>query len=158
MRSRLRSPTLVAAFPPVPNTVTGLGPPVVDAVPASLRVAGDDLLVSFLTGFPFGAQAASYSRITRSSGAVTRVASGLRTAVDVLPASSSGDLSYVLEYSENFLAGAPGRLLFVDTVRGVTTPLASLVTPTNMAFDTQTGDLFVTELSNNRIVRVQLSR
>jgi hypothetical protein len=154
----LGSPVVVATFPSVPNTVSGLGPPVVDAVPASVRVAGDDLLVSFLTGFPFGARAASYSRVTRSTGAVTRVASGLQTAVDVLPASPSGDLSYVLEFSENFLAGAPGRLLFVDAARGATAVLTSLVTPTHMAFDTRTGDLFVTELSNNRIVRVQLPR
>ena len=60
--------------------------------------------------------------VSYSSGAVTRVASGLQTAVDVLPASASGAQSYVLEYSENFLAGAPGRLIFVDAAREVTTP------------------------------------
>jgi hypothetical protein len=153
----LGAPAVVAVFPPVPNTVAGLGPPMVDAVPASIRVAGDDLLVSFLTGFPFGARAASYSRVSRTTGAVTRVAAGLQTAVDVLPASSSGDLAFVLEFSENFLAGAPGRLLFVDAARATSVIVTPLVTPTHMAFDTRTGDLFVTELSNNRIVRVRLT-
>lgn len=151
------SPSIFASFPPVPNTAAPMGPPVVDAVPAAIRVVGDDFLVSFLTGFPFGRGAASVWRVTRSTGAIERVAGGLQTAIDVLPIDGTGVLSYVLEYSTNFLAGGPGRLLRVDGQRGTTLVLAEgLVTPTNMALDPRSGDMFVTEFSRGRILRVLL--
>ncbi len=102
------SPTALTTFPPVVNTVPALGPPVVDPVPASIREAGSNFVVSFLTGFPFGAGAASIWRVNRTTGATERIAGGLQTAVDVLPINADGSLSYVLEYSTNFLAGAPG--------------------------------------------------
>jgi hypothetical protein len=150
------SPSIFASFPPVSN-IAPIGPPVTDAVPATIRVVGDDFLVSFLTGFPFGRGAASVSRVVRSSGAIERVATGLQTAVDVLPIDGTGALSYVLEYSADFLAGGPGRLLRVDGQRGTTLVLAEgLVTPTNMALDPRSGDVFVTEFSRGRILRVLL--
>jgi hypothetical protein len=149
------SPTIVASFPSVPNTNPALGPPVVDAVPASIREAGGDFVVSFLTGFPFGAGAASIWRVNRTTGAVARIAGGLQTAVDVLPINADATLSYVIEYSTNFLAGAPGRLLQVDATRGTTLVLATgLLRPTNMAKDLRSGDLYVTEYGGGRVVRV----
>lgn len=151
------TPDILAQFPPVPNPALPVGPPVVDAVPASIRVVGDDFLVSFLTGFPFGAGAASVSRVARASGAIERVASGLQTAIDVWPLDGTGARSYVLEHSGNFQAGAPGRLLLVDGARGTTLVLAQgLITPTGMALDPRSGDMFVTEFSRGRIVRVLL--
>lgn len=155
-----RGSTGVAAFfPPVANTNPALGPPVVDSVPASIREAGGNFIVSFLTGFPFGAGAASLWRVNRSTGAIDRLASGLQTAVDVLPLTDDASQCYVIEYSTNFLAGATGRLLLVDTQRGTTLPLATgLVTPTHMARDLRTGDLYVTENSRGRIVRVLVPR
>ena len=151
----LGAPVAVASFPSVANTNPALGPPVVDAVPAGFRLAGDSFIVSFLTGFPFAPGAASISRVDRRSGAVTRIAGGLQTAIDVLPANADASLSYVLEYSTNFLAGAPGRLLQVDATRGTSLVIATgLVTPTSIARDLQTGQYFVTENSRGRIVRV----
>ena len=149
------SPTALITFPLVANTNPALGPPVIDPVPASIREAGSNFVVSFLTGFPFGAGAASIWRVNRATGAAERIAGGLQTAVDVLPINADGSLSYVLEYSTNFLAGAPGRLLQVDAARGTTLEIApGLVTPTSMARDLFSGQFFVTENSRNRIVRV----
>ncbi len=152
------SPALLASFAPVPNT-TNIGPPVSEAVPAGLRVAGDDFVVSLLTGFPFGPGAASVWRVNRHTGATERIIGGLQTAIDVLPLDSSGTSAFVLEYSSNFLAGATGRMLQVDGVRGTSLVMAApLRTPTSMARDTRTGDVFVAEFSANRIVRVLIPR
>lgn len=67
----------------------------------------------------------------------------------------ASDQAYVLEYSTNFLAGAAGRLLRVDGVRGTSLVIADgLRSPTSLATDTRTGDLFVTEFFANRVMRV----
>ena len=119
----------------------------VDAVPASIREVGNDYLVSLLTGFPFGPGAASLWRVNRVTGATERIVSGLQTAVDVLPVAGTSDQYYVLEYSRAFLTNGPGRLIRVDGTRGTSLVLADpLQNATSMAFDTRTGDLFVTEL------------
>ncbi len=152
--------TRLVSFANVPNTLfPTLGPPTAEAVPASLRVAGDDFVVSLLTGFPFGPGAASLLRISRSTGAVTPIIGGLQTAVDVLPVSGTTDRFYVIEYSAAFLVGGPGRVLLVDAARGTSLVIASgLRTPTHLASDTRTGDLFVTENAGGRILRVLVPR
>ena len=155
-----RPVTAMATFPNVPNPLfPNAGGPTSEAVPASVRVAGDDFVVSLLTGFPFGAGAASVLRVSRATGAVTTMASGLQTAVDVLPLGGTTDQFYVVEYSGNFLAGGPGRVLRVDGARGTKLVMAdNLRTPTNLAVDTRTGDLFVTENSGGRILRILVPR
>ena len=72
------------------------------------------MLVSFLTGFPFGPGAVRVARVDRHTGETTTVIPGLQTALDVLPVTRGRGLFYVLEYSSNFLAGALGRLLLVE--------------------------------------------
>ncbi len=152
--------TRMATIANVPNTLfPGTGGPTSEAVPASLRVAGDDFVLSLLTGFPFGPGAASVLRITRATGVVTPVASGLQTAVDVLPITGTTDQFYVVEYSAAFLAGGPGRVLRVDGARGTRLVMAdNLRTPTHLAVDTRTGDLFVTENAAGRILRILVPR
>jgi len=155
----LGAPATLVNFAPVPNTLPALGPPVSEAVPASIREVGNDYLVSLLTGFPFGPGATSVWRVNRFTGATDRVLTGLQTAIDVLPITATGDQSYVLEYSRAFLTNGAGRLLRVDGVRGTSLVLADpLQNPTSMAFDTRTGDLFVIERRANRIVRVLVPR
>lgn len=155
-----RPAAILASFPNVPNPLfPNLGPPTVEAVPAGIRVSGDDFVVSQLTGFPFGPGAASLQRISRSSGAVTTIASGLQTAVDLLPVPITSDRYYVIEYSNSFLTGGPGRVLLVDATRGTRLVLADgLRTPTHLALDTRTGDLFVTENTGGRILRILVPR
>jgi hypothetical protein len=151
----LGAPGTLVNFAPVPNTTPALGAPVSEAVPASIREVGNDYLVSLLTGFPFGPGAASVWRVNLFTGATDRVLSGLQTAIDVLPLTATGDQSYVLEYSRAFTTNGAGRLLRVDGVRGTSLVLADpLQSPTSMAVDTRTGDLFVIERRANRIVRV----
>jgi len=155
----LGPPATLVNFPPVPSTLPALGPPVSEAVPASIREVGNDYLVSLLTGFPFGPGAASVLKVNRFTGATERVLTGLQTAIDVLPLTATGDQSYVLEYSRAFLTNGAGRLLRVDGVRGTSLVLADpLQNPTSMAFDTRTGDIFVIERAANRIVRVLVPR
>ena len=155
----LGAPTALTNFAPVPNTTPAVGPPVSEAVPAGIREVGNDYVVSLLTGFPFGAGAASVWRVNRFTGATERILSGLQTAVDVLPAAGSSDQYYVLEYSRAFLANGPGRLIRVDATRGTSLVLADpLQNATSIALDTRTGDLFVSELRANRIVKVLVPR
>lgn len=147
----LGAPVALVNFAPVP----GVGPPVSEAVPASIREVGNDYFVSLLTGFPFGPGAASAWRINRISGAPERILTGLQTAVDVLPIIGTSDQFYVLEYSRAFVANEPGRLIRVDGTRRTSLVLADpLQNATSIAVDTRTGDLFVTEMRANRIVRV----
>ncbi|MEP7118519.1 MAG: ScyD/ScyE family protein [Acidobacteriota bacterium] len=148
--------TRTANFANVPNPLfPALGGPTAEAVPAGIRVSGDDYVVSLLTGFPFGPGAASLFRVARATGAITAIASGLQTAVDVLPLSGTTDQFYVVEYSASFLTGGPGRVLLVDATRGTRLVLADgLKTPTHLAPDTRTGDLFVTENTGGRILRI----
>ena len=151
----LGAPVAFTNFAPVVNTVPGVGPPVTDAVPASIREVGNDFFVSLLTGFPFGPGAASVWKISRLTGATERILSGLQTAVDVLPVAGTSDQFYVLEYSRAFLANGPGRIIRADSTRGTSLVIADpLQNATSMAVDTRTGDLFVTELAANRIVKV----
>lgn len=150
--------SILARFPPVPSAVQP-GPPVVDAVPATLRAWRDDLLVSYLTGFPFGAGAAHVGRVDRHTGAHEAVVTGLQTAVDVLPVNRGRGRFYVLEHSANFLAGAPGRLLRIDQEGNSPTVLATgLRAPVNMDIDPLTGDILVLEHAANRLVLVQIPR
>ncbi len=149
-----RTQTLVT-FPQVPNPLfPGLGPPFIDAVPTSVRLHGDNLLVTFLTGFPFPANQARVQIVDRRTGANQPFITGLTSAIDVLPV---GNQFFVLEFSTNQLARAPGRLRRFDSPAGPSVVIAdNLITPTNMAYDLETGDIFVTEFGPGRIVRVDL--
>lgn len=148
------TPAVVTTFPPVTNTVPGNGPPMVDAVPASVRTWRDDLIVSFLTGFPFGPGAARVARVDRRTGETTTLIPGLQTALDVLPVSRGRGQFYVVEYSGNFLAGAPGRLLLVEDPDRAPLEIASgLLRPTSIS-ENRRGDLFITEIGAGRIVRI----
>ena len=149
---------IVAAFPVVPSSVQP-GPPVAEAVPSTIRAWGDDLLVSYLTGFPFGPGAAQVRRVNRHTGASEPAVTGLQTAVDVLPVTRGRGRFYVLEYSSNFLAGAPGRLLRIEEGGGTPTVLASgLRTPVSMEPDPLTGDLLVLDHDGGRLLLVQIPR
>ncbi len=146
---------VLTTFPPAANTLPAMGPPMVDAVPTSIRAWRDDLLVAFLTGFPFGPGAARVATVNRHTGETTTVLSGLQTVLDALPVTRGRGLFYVLEYSTNFLAGAPGRLLLVeDPTRAPLVIATGLMRPTSLSQDPRTGDLYVTEIGAGRIVRI----
>ncbi|HTV00231.1 MAG TPA: ScyD/ScyE family protein, partial [Luteitalea sp.] len=153
-----RTATVLASFPPVANN-TGMGAPMVDPVPTSVRAWRDDLLVGFLTGFPFGTGASRVARIDRRTGEVSTLIPQLTTVLDVLPVTRGRGAFYVLEYSTNFLAGAPGRLLLVEDPARAPLPLVdTLQRPTSLSQDARTGDLYVTEIGNGRVVRIVAPR
>lgn len=140
-------------YPPRANPTV---PPFIDPVPDSVRLFGNSLLVTFLTGFPFPAGAADVRRIDLESGADTQFIGGLSSAIDVLPVSSGFCSSiYTLEFSTNMLMGAPGRLQRFDSPGGTPTVISNnLITPTSMARNASNGDLLVTEISQGRITRI----
>jgi len=144
-------------YPARPNPLAPMGPPFIDAVPDSLRLFGNKLLVTFLTGFPFPAGLADVRQYDLGSGEESRVIGGLRSAIDVLPVDQGGFCSsfYTLEFSSNMLAGAPGRLQRYDTPTGTPTVISStLISPTSMARHPASGDILVTEIFPGRITRI----
>jgi hypothetical protein len=148
----------VATFPRLPN-IGAIGPPVIDPVPTSVRMYGNQLLVSFLTGFPF---TPGYSRVLElnpSTGATTPFIFGLSSAVDVAwrPRPGGPAQFFVLEFSQNQLAQppTPGRLLRYDSP-SPTVMANTLVTPVSMVIDDETNVVFVLELATGRILELAM--
>lgn len=142
-------------FAPVPNPLP-FGPPFSEAVPDSVRLYGGRLLVTQLTGFPFAEDVSSIKEVSLLDGSQTTLISDLTSTMDVLPVPVSGlyRAFYVLEFSANMLGpSVPGSLkLFVNDESVVL--LSNLVSPTSMARDGDSGDLFITEIFPGRIIRV----
>ena len=147
----------IARFPPLPNP-TGVGPPVVDAVPTSVRVYGDQLLVSFLTGFPFVPGNARVLAVNPETGETKPFIYWLTSVTDLLwrPRPGQRPQFFAVEFSQNQSAQPPppGRLLRFDTAEAqVAVPV--LITPVSLAFDESTGDLFILEL-RGQILRLPI--
>ncbi len=143
------------AFKPNPTPV---GPPVIEPVPDSIRLVGNNLYISFLTGFPFVQGLAEVRTVNLNTRQQTVFIPNLTSALDVLPMGGTGgdnDSYLVLEFSANMLAQAPGRLkLFTSPAESPRILVGNLVTPTSIARDAQTGSIFVTEKAPGRILRV----
>ena len=147
----------VVRFPPLPNPIPG-GAPVFDAVPTSVRIYGDSLLVSFLTGFPFVPGYARVMQVNPETGAMDPFIFGLTSSTDILWRERPNGSSqfFITEFSVNQSAAPapPGRLLRFDTpVQQVAVPV--MITPTSMAYDPATNDLFILEL-RGQIQRLRL--
>lgn len=147
----------VFRFAGAPNP-TPVGPPRIDAVPTSVRLYHDQLLVSFLSGFPFlqgGGRVAVVDPATRTENTFI---SGLSSATDVIWRERGNDRPqfFVLEFSTNMLSNpaGPGRLLRYDS-ETPTVVAGDLIAPVSMAYSASTQELFILELSG-RILRVAL--
>src|SRR5215212_109312 len=75
--------TLVS-FKPYDNPLP-FGPPVIDAVPNSVRLFGDRLLVTTLTGFPFPPGVAQVLQVDAVGEEYSPLIDGLTAGIDVLP-------------------------------------------------------------------------
>ncbi len=143
------------AFKPNPTQV---GPPVIEPVPDGIRLVGNNLYISFLTGFPFLAGSAEVRTVDLNTRAQAVLIPNLTSALDVLPFNGTGgaDDSYlILEFSTNMLAQSPGRLkLFTSPTESPRILADGLITPTSVARDAPTGRIFVTEKATGRIMRV----
>ncbi len=148
----------VFTYPARPNPNAPMGPPFIDAVPDSLRLYGNKLLVTFLTGFPFPAGVADVRQYDMESGEESQLIGGLRSAIDSLPVSDGGLCAtiYTLEFSTNMVVpNTPGRLQRFNSPVGPPTLISdTLVTPTSMARHPSSGDLLVTERVGGRITRI----
>jgi hypothetical protein len=147
----------IVRFPQVQNP-TPVGPPKVDAVPTSIRIFGDEVLISFLTGFPFVPGNARVLAVNPETGASRTFISGVTSATDVLwrPVSRFQSEILVLEFSQNQSANPapPGRLLRYNSPEPqVLVP--NLITPVSMAYDAERQDLFILEL-RGQILRLHL--
>lgn len=134
---------------------TPVGPPVVDPVPDSIHLRGNDLVVTTLTGFPFPSGRASVLRVATAGGATDTLVSGLTAAIDAAPlGAGANDPLLVLEFSTNMLASAPGRLRLVTPSGSSTTIAEGLPTPTSMVVDQTTGEIFITHIFPGFITRI----
>lgn len=147
--------SVLTNFPPFPNPLP-FGPPVVEAVPSSIREYNGQLLVALFRGFPFIAGTADIVSVNPTTGVVTGFIDGLSSAIDVLPVKDRGNTSFLtLEISTDFLNGAPGRLQRFPTPAGPGIPISTcLIGPSNMVRDDKTGTLYITSIFTGQIIRI----
>lgn len=150
-------PQTIVHFPALANTLP-FGPPFVDAVPDSVRPFGRSrLLVTLLSGFPFGPGASRIFLVDTRHGTAEPFVTGRTTAIDTLPLGHAWRSFLVLEFSSDLLGGGLGSLLRFDSPLAVPDTIEDqLVTPTSMVMDPATNEVFITEIATGRIVVVQL--
>lgn len=148
-----RTFSTLTAFAPLPNN-RRFGPPVVEAVPDSIHVFGDQLLVTLLSGFPFPIGNAQVRAVDIATGTNGPFITGLTSAIDLLPTNDRGFLT--LEFSTDMLnPSAAGRMRSYDSPSANPVVISTcLVTPTSMAQDA-TGDIYVTEIFTGRVVKIE---
>jgi hypothetical protein len=147
---------VAARIPPLPNPLfPNLGGPVLDPVPTGIHVRTDGtLLVSVLSGFPFPTGSSRVYLLDPATGDLTPFITGLTTATDVLEANGA---IYVLEFSTDFFANAPGRILRFATPGATPTVVAGgLISPSAFEYEPGRNELLVSETFTGRIVRVPL--
>ena len=117
-------------------------------MPTSVRIYGDSVLVSFLSGFPFAGGNARVLVVNPETGAAAPFINYLTSATDVLwrPIPGGRPQFFVLEFSANQSANPapPGRLMRFDTAERQVA--GTFITPVSMVFDEATSDLFILEL------------
>ena len=149
-------------FAPLPRSSTmPPGPPVMEAVPDSIRLHEGKLLVTLLTGFPFEPGKAEVRSVDPETGATESLIKGLSAAIDVLPVKRPGNSDHylVLEFSANMLMGQPGRLSLYTSPDAAPVVIANpMVSPTSIARDTRTGNLFVTSIFTGQILKIDGAR
>ena len=132
-------------------------------MPDSVRLFGEQLLVTFLTGFPFQQGLAEVRTVDIVSGKHESLITGLTSAIDVQPVKVlNGNEFFTLEFSTNMLAqpsAAPGRLSLYETPTAAPVIIAApLISPTCIAVDRSTGDIFISSIFTGQILRVDAAR
>ncbi len=146
---------VITHFDNPPNIAAG--PPNEEAVPDSVHVFGDFLLVSQLTGFPFTPGNSRVMlvdpRIQLPSQRVHRVF----ILSDRRPCHTRNRTaqraSWCSEYSANMLGGAPGRVKSYDTPLGQVV-VDNLTTPSSMVLSGST--LYITDRSEGTVLSVSI--
>ena len=145
----------LAGFDPVPN-LTGVGGPVLEAVPTGIREFEEQLFVTLFRGFPFPPGASVVERINPNTGVHGPVLAGLRSAIDVLVDDDDHRSLFVLEHGSGALLppfSGPGSLTR-KSAAGSTVVASCLGRPTSMVRDHRNAAFYITELVNGRVVKV----
>jgi hypothetical protein len=148
---------VITRFAPTPNP--GPGPPVIEAVPTSVRPFQDSLLVSLLTGAPFVNLQSRIMAVNPKTGVASLFITLLSSAIDVLyrqKADGSPEF-FTLEYSLGLTSGKAGRLLVFDSPAGRTVS-DTLVAPSSMTLDPVTGTLYITSKTAGTIVAFDVGK
>ena len=146
--------TTLTTFASIQNPLP-FGPPFIDAVPDSVTLRGDELLVTTLTGFPFPPGRAEVRRVNIHTGASTTFASGLTAGIDVQPLGNTAtDPVLALEFSTSMTESKPGRLRMISAGGQSTTIAENLPTPTSVAVDQRSGEIFIVHIFPGLITRV----
>ncbi len=153
-----RKRTLIQ-FPQFGN-VGNTPPPVVDAVPTSARAYGNQLLVTFLTGFPFTPGDSRVLQVDPATGTSTPFISWLSSATDIAYRTRPNGAHpqfFVLEYSAAFLAGQPGRVKMFNSETG-TILVDGINGPTGLALDNTAGMLYIAARADGKILQVNVGQ
>jgi hypothetical protein len=145
-------------FAPLPNP-TQVGPPVSDTVPTSVRVYGSNLLVSYLSGFPFVPGGAGVYLVNPARRTVTPFIQALSSVTAVLwrNGPNGSRQFFALEFSTNQSAdpAPPGRLIRYNDSAVGQVALDGLRAPVSMVLDRQSNELFILELTG-RLLKYQV--
>lgn len=137
---------------------TAFGPPFVDSVPTSVTVNGGQLLVTQLSGFPFVPGYASVQAVDLATGKVSPWIAWLNSAIDLgmRTTASGAQQVFVLGFSSAMTATPPGDGQLWQYDGPVGKVIETFTTPTGMAIDPATGEIFVTELATGKIIKLAL--
>jgi hypothetical protein len=162
----------LASFEPTPNPLfPGFGGPVVEAVPTGVAQQDGRLLVALFRGFPFPAGTSAVERTSASTGRHSPFITERTSAIDVLPLSlrhrDDDDDEHddrerawtgvlVLQHASGDLLSGPGSLVQVDRrTNEATTRSNCLNRPASMARDPSTGRVYITEITDGRVVVIR---
>jgi hypothetical protein len=149
----------VSGFGPFPN-VGNTPPPVVDAVPTSVRAYGNQLLVTFLTGFPFSPGEARVVLLDPVTGKSDPFMSWINSTMDVAyrtRPNGARNQFWTVEFSTNMLANAPGQIVQWDSPIGK--PIATgLATPTSVVVDDANGKLYISTRADGKILTLDVGK
>jgi hypothetical protein len=122
-----------------------------EAVPTSVRVFGNKVIVSLLTGSPVVPGLARVLVGDPQTRTVANLITGLSSAIDVLwvDTPESEGRFFVLEFSRDRTARppAPGRLLRYSIKGSAEVVADNLTTPLSLAYDPSSQELFVLDLT-----------
>jgi hypothetical protein len=144
-------------FPRIPRVPPSATDTQTDPVPTSVRLYGDELLVTFLTGTPYAQGEAVVRSVDSAMRQIRPFINGLTTATDIIYRQTSvGPQFFVSEY-RSALIGVPrsGRVIQFDSPQGRVI-LDQLDGPTGLVQDPATSDVFVTEFGAGRITQIKL--
>jgi hypothetical protein len=147
----------ITRFPNLPSPTPAAI--VSEAVPNSVQAYGDHLLVSLLSGGPFVSGASRVMEVDPATGAATQFITMLTSTIDVLKRVKANNAAQflVLEYSLALPQGQPGRLLVYDG-SAAQILVESIPSPSAMAFDDTTNNLYITSRGNGTVLMMSLER